>query len=60
MLNTTINKEGNILMSEFKDSKNRLHFIKHSIADCSDKNELENSISEELYKIFANNKKVSV
>lgn len=47
-------------ISEFTDSKNRSHKVKHSVilTDYDKKRELEEVISEELYRIFAGSKKL--
>lgn len=44
-------------VSEFFDSKNRLHSVKHSIVITDYKrSELEEKIAEDLYRIFTNGK----
>lgn len=48
-------------ISEFTDSKSRTHTVKHSVVLTeTEKRELEESIAEELYRIFTSNRKVSV
>lgn len=45
-------------ISEFVDSKNHSHIVKHSIILTDfEKRELEEKIAEDLYKIFTNAKK---
>lgn len=48
-------------ISEFTDSKSRTHIVKHSVVLTeTEKRELEEKIAEELYRIFTNNRKISV
>lgn len=56
MLNLDLNTN-EIGVSEFVDSKNRSHTVKHSIIlTNSEKRELEERIAEDLYRIFTNGK----
>ncbi len=58
-LNNIDTKE--IGLSEFTDSKSRTHTVKHSVVLTeTEKRELEEKIAEELYRIFTNNRKLSV
>lgn len=61
MLNLDYLNTNEVGVSEFIDSKNRSHTVKHSIIlTDSEKRELENRIAEDLYRIFTNSKKLSV
>ena len=61
MLNLDYLNTNEVGVSEFVDSKNRSHIVKHSIIlTDSEKRELEDRIAEDLYRIFTNGKKVSV
>ncbi len=61
MLNLDYLNTNEVGVSEFVDSKNRSHIVKHSIIlTDSEKRELEDRIAEDLYRIFTNGKKLSV
>ena len=48
-------------VSEFTDSKSRTHTIKHSVVLTeTERRELEETVAEELFRIFKSNRKVSV
>ncbi len=57
MFDTNYLKTNEIGVSEFVDSKNRLHIVKHSVIITNfDRKELEERIAEDLYKIFTADK----
>ncbi len=57
MLNVTDLNTNEVGVSEFIDSKNRSHTVKHSVILTDfERKELEDRIVEDLYRIFTNSK----